>query len=414
MKTNWRLLLIIVMLLLPFAVMSFISGTAFRVIITFVGIVGVAAVAYVLVSRRQRKMEYAHAEEVQRHLSELEMFFRPMTSLLKERTKLIPVMTNQLKEVTDHTEAAALDIGNRFMSIVQRARAQAGRAAGAFDRFAGQDSDRSLIDLSKTALLEVIGNLRTMSDVSRRSLEDIRSVTHSMGDIRTIVNEMEYIADQTNLLALNAAIEAARAGEHGRGFAVVADEVRKLSGRSNDAAYKIQSLISKVDSQIEGVYTSTERNSTESINNTAEAEVVVEDTLRRIDSVIEDTKADFKELTYETESLANDINTIVVSMQFQDITKQRIDHVVEPLLTFKSELEETLQKVRGIGDRMQEWESGRHIDWMKELYTMESERNVMRQTLGKDGENGDRDRPDRPETAPVAAHERLDGNVELF
>ena len=253
---------------------------------------------------------------------------------LSSHTQLLPVLIKQLESVIQETENAVLEIGEGFMDIVSRARGQASRSATAFSEFSGNEerNGTTLIMQSKEALSSVIGNLRSVSDVARHTLISMRNTTDTMESIRQVISEIEYIADQTNLLALNASIEAARAGDQGRGFAVVADEVRKLSARSTTAAAQIGKLIRAVESGMQGMYAETEENAGHTEKLSLESEKIINETMDRLNESMKQAKNELDGLSTDTDSLARDISGIVISMQFQDITRQKIEHVITPLL----------------------------------------------------------------------------------
>jgi len=197
-------------------------------------------------------------------------------------------VAEKLSAATDEVASAIAAGADQASAAAEESRAAINQIEKASDTANGRAEVslrrvNDVVALAKSTTTDIEALIRGVSDAADANLESAKKIgelERQSEEISNIVHAVTRIADQTNLLALNAAIEAARAGEHGKGFAVVADEVRNLAEISEKSARGIQEVVNEIQNQVKVVAGDTEAAGKKGREEVEKAKVITQDLLK--------------------------------------------------------------------------------------------------------------------------------------
>ncbi|MDH3325434.1 MAG: methyl-accepting chemotaxis protein [Gammaproteobacteria bacterium] len=289
--------------------------------------------------------------------------------------EVVKLVTKQIENSRAQLDEAVSEMSARFAKIVERLSSSMD-AARSVAMISGEEDVgmNAVFDNSQSQLELLVQQITDSMESRRQSLGQLHVLVEGTGDLREMAQSVENIASQTNLLALNAAIEAARAGESGRGFAVVADEVRTLSHMSGETGSKISVTVSSFSKTVEETLSKAMTNMDEDLVQESQGKEVIKDVMKNLRFITDGLSFSTDILSKESSGIAEEVNDILVSMQFQDRVSQILEHSITSLNQFVQFLNDE-EKMR-LENPDHITDKNAFINQLSNSYTTDEERNI--------------------------------------
>ena len=234
----------------------------------------------------------------------------------------------------------------------------------------GNGEDSWMSHFAKNTAVTLDRFVQTTVDMSAASMdlvEKVERINAEVPDVLKAMQDIDQISSQTNLLALNAAIEAARAGEAGRGFAVVADEVRALSNRSAGFSEQIQSRLKSMAEQIKALTIDIGKVASQDVSYVMESKKQVNSAVEQLIAKAEQNQIVAAEIEQNNVVLKRSLYDAIRGLQFGDINSQNLDYTAETIRSIegwlsdmeKESLQHTVESLHSKLEDIKTWRKGR-------------------------------------------------------
>ncbi|MCE2945448.1 MAG: methyl-accepting chemotaxis protein [bacterium] len=248
-----------------------------------------------------------HREQIARGMQSVGGDIGRTSDLLQEAVASLSDSFRQMHELTREQQQITLDI-----TAGERGQRE-GQERITFERF---------VQHSSSAMRALVENILNNSQVGMTLVSQMETVDTQIKSALAILSEVEGISKQTNLLALNAAIEAARAGEAGRGFAVVADEVRKLSGRTHHFSEQIRQEIGRVCESLGEAEKAIHSMASQDMTFALHAKREADDMTQQVAQINAELGEAMERTAMLSSGMEARVSEAITALQFQDITTQ--------------------------------------------------------------------------------------------
>jgi len=302
---------------------------------------------------------------------------------LEKDNQFNELFTGQLQGVVDDTETAAFDLLSQIKDIdaaVQKVVNQVGDEVLHSDKISltGKEDFEANVQTIQT----IKQFFTTTDQEDQLDVQRVHTVLEQSKELLNLINFVKNIASNTNLVALNAAIEAARAGESGRGFAVVADEVRNLAQRSDQVAGEIEQGVNKMVKTIETQFA---RNIDD--ENTIEEHEKISQLMDKLHilgnnyhELLDRYHSIVTSLHDNNQVVADRVMTALGSIQFQDITRQRLELISETLAKLNKHNSQLIEQMND--EQLLSASPEMAIEDIIENYRMQSQRKIHSDVIG--------------------------------
>jgi methyl-accepting chemotaxis protein len=251
---------------------------------------------------------------------------------------LSTVWRGQVQQARTQMETAVGELAQRFGGIVERL-----DAAGVSGR--GPKADTAVVPLFHSAeqtLDTVVQSLQTVVESKSALIGEVQSLERFIEQLGEMAREVGMIAQQTNLLAVNAAIAAAHAGDAGRGFSVLAQEVRKLSAQSGQTGRRIAEQVGQVTEAIAGAREAAEAGAHTDAATVGQSREAIQQVLARLREATERIAASEAQLLQQGAVIQGEVSEALVQLQFQDRVNQVLQHVGDSIEQWPQETQRQL------------------------------------------------------------------------
>jgi len=278
---------------------------------------------------------------------------------------VLPIWSRQIEAARLISETSILRLSERFGAL-------SSNISDSVSSSSGQEASRQLVDLLEVGqhdLNSIVLALRAALLNKESELKEVMQLSGFTEQLQQMATFVGDIASQTNLLALNAAIEAARAGEAGRGFAVVADEVRKLSSLSGETGRKISETVITINAAIARTVQISRHQAEQDTLTLVNSERVVSQVIEQFRGNAQTIVHNSHRLQQQSATVADEIAQVLVALQFQDRVSQMLTLITRDLSKLQQQLAERQESSRG-GHVLTPMASDRWLHELSTTYTM--------------------------------------------